>query len=346
MTTFNCWPLDNTEYTAQPLGAAYSARSRGLLNATDFAATSNGNNTVTFSAGCGCLKMSNYWGVFPCSLTDITLQFSDADGENPRYDMVALVLDKNNNVAGLDIVEGDPAETPTIPTMRRNDSYDEVFLYRVERPVGATSVTAANILDLRANNDYCGLMRDTIDGIDTSVLTAQITQYLADQQTAQDEFWTDNNDTFTAWRENQESTFNAWFDKIKDNLSTDAAGKLQLELLRVMAEMDSRSIYTATMLLDGWTESGGGYTQTANLNGYGVVSADSVFYSGVMTTPTGVQATDEALQDALTIINAGTATLGDGTVTVFVHEKPECDITCKWLICADASEISSAEVSQ
>lgn len=33
MTELICWPLDNKQYTSVALGAAYAARSRGVLNA-------------------------------------------------------------------------------------------------------------------------------------------------------------------------------------------------------------------------------------------------------------------------------------------------------------------------
>ena len=39
MTELTCWPLDNKEYTAEALGAAYAACSRGILHAADFTAT-------------------------------------------------------------------------------------------------------------------------------------------------------------------------------------------------------------------------------------------------------------------------------------------------------------------
>ena len=51
MTELICWPLDNKQYTSVALGAAYAARSRGVLNADSFAAKTNGNNTVTVGKG-------------------------------------------------------------------------------------------------------------------------------------------------------------------------------------------------------------------------------------------------------------------------------------------------------
>lgn len=46
MTELICWPLDNKEYTAEALGAAYAARSRGILHAADFTATADRKSVV------------------------------------------------------------------------------------------------------------------------------------------------------------------------------------------------------------------------------------------------------------------------------------------------------------
>lgn len=94
MTELICWPLDNKQYTSVALGAAYAARSRGVLNADSFAAKTNGNNTVTVGKGVGCIHVSDQWAAFPFSQGDVTLTFADADGVNPRWDAIALVYDK------------------------------------------------------------------------------------------------------------------------------------------------------------------------------------------------------------------------------------------------------------
>ncbi len=90
MTELICWPLDNKQYTSVALGAAYAARSRGVLNADSFAAKTNGNNTVTVGKGVGCIHVSDQWAAFPFSQGDVTLTFEDADGVNPRWDAIAL----------------------------------------------------------------------------------------------------------------------------------------------------------------------------------------------------------------------------------------------------------------
>lgn len=183
MTELTCWPLDNKPYTSVALGAAYAARSRGVLNADSFTATTNGDNTITVGKGVGCIHVTEQWAAFPLNEGDVLLTFADADGVYPRWDVIALVYDKNANTAGLEVRTGLAAETPALPALRRNDDYDEIFLYRVTRPVGATKITADNVVDLRLDGAVCGLMRDTIDAIDTSVMQAAFEAFLTQIET-------------------------------------------------------------------------------------------------------------------------------------------------------------------
>ena len=183
MTELTCWPLDNKPYTSVALGAAYAARSRGVLNADSFTATTNGDNTITVGKGVGCIHVTEQWAAFPLNEGDVLLTFADADGVYPRWDVIALVYDKNANTAGLEVRTGLAAETPALPALRRNDDYDEIFLYRVTRPVGATKITADNVVDLRLDGAVCGLMRDTIDAIDTRVMQAAFEAFLTQIET-------------------------------------------------------------------------------------------------------------------------------------------------------------------
>ena len=93
-------------------------------------------------------------------------------------------------------------------------------------------------------------------------------------------------------------------------------------------------LYKATFLLDSWNGSSP-YTQTAVLtpaDGGPDVTGTSVFVSPVMCEQTTNQKTNEQLQDALAVLNAGQATLGENQVTVTVFEKPESDIEAIWQI--------------
>ena len=320
MTELTCWPLDNKPYTSVALGAAYAARSRGVLNADSFTATTNGDNTITVGKGVGCIHVSEQWAAFPLNEGDVLLTFADADGVYPRWDVIALVYDKNANTAGLEVRTGLAAETPALPALRRNDDYDEIFLYRVTRPVGATKITADNVVDLRLDNTVCGLMRDTIDGVDTSVMQAAFAAFLAQIETELNQLHAGSATMLRA--------------------TYDPQGR-QSDIFKAID--GTAALYTATLTLDGWEACSGTdltngylYKQTAALtpdnSAAPAITADSTFVSGVQFTPTGVAATDETLADVLNIINDGRTVSGAGNVTVYVTEKPTAEIHARWAI--------------
>ena len=168
------FPLDNTEYTASAMGAFLATRTRGVYSADDsLAVTANGNMTVTVGPGLAWLKAADYWGLAVCSEAAVTLTVPTASSSAKRMDAVCLRLDKTGNKAELIVKPGTPAAMPVLPPLQRNDSYDEIYLAGISIAAGAVAVSAADITDLRLNEDYCGLMRDGVTGLPTAQITAQ-----------------------------------------------------------------------------------------------------------------------------------------------------------------------------
>lgn len=319
MTELTCWPLDNKPYTSVALGAAYAARSRGVLNADSFTATTNGDNTITVGKGVGCIHVTEQWAAFPLNEGDVLLTFADADGVYQRWDVITLVYDKNANTAGLEVRTGLAAETPALPALRRNDDYDEIFLYRVTRPVGATKITADNVVDLRLDGAVCGLMRDTIDAIDTKVMQAAFEAFLTQIETELKQL---HAGTATMLR----ATY-------------DPQGR-QSDIFKAVDSVAPR--YKARYTLAGWAAvtdetakaNGYAYTQTATLTPLDAnapeITAGSDFLSPPRYEPPGVPATEEVLDAVLAIINAGHTVSGANAVTTMVQELPDAEIEIIW----------------
>lgn len=341
MTELEAWPLDGKRYTSVALGAAYAARSRGLLTAESFSLTTNGDNTVTLDKGLGCLHVSEFWACFPYSNKDITLQFEDADGVYPRKDVIVLGYDKNANQAGIYVRAGLAAETPEMPALRRDIDYDEVFLYCVNRPTGATSITPDNVEDLRLDTAYCGLMRDTIDAIDTSVMQAAFEAFLEKIKGQIDLLQ-------ELLAEVEGNT--AWM--LKSQYDTKGRGTDVYDYADGTAQTHANAVaakYEGKYTLDGWVastseEQANGYTLaqevalTAVTPGAPTVSAASEFLTGCGYDPTGVAATDEILDEVLAIVNAGvTSSLDGGKIRTVVKEKPAADIVLHWVIRTEVS---------
>lgn len=101
--------------------------------------------------------------------------------------------------------------------------------------------------------------------------------------------------------------------------------------------------YTALYQLDNWAESdedskskGYVYQQTVPLTADDAraptCTEDSKFLPQIGTPKTGVPETDAVLQTALNSIYTGMTTVGAGTVTTLVREKPASDIPVVWML--------------
>lgn len=209
-----CFPLNNTDYEADALGAWFATRTRGVFSADDhFAVSTNNDMTVTVSGGLAWLLMSDYWGAVVLETDPKTLTIDTADGALARVDAICIQLDKNANLAKVTVKKGAYSPQPPVVTApARNQDYDEIYVAAVTVRAGTTSILPTDITDLRLDETYCGVMRDGVSGIPT--------QALQDMWTA----W------FAAWKTQTDQDFEAWFDTIKGMLSEDVAGQLALEI--------------------------------------------------------------------------------------------------------------------
>lgn len=149
------------------------------------------------------IKAGKGWinGYFYDLTDDLILNVDVADGVLKRIDRVVLRLDFINREIKAYIKKGAFATSPVAPTLTRNADVYELGLADLLINNGVTTITQANITDLRQNNTYCGLVAGVVQQIDTTNLFAQF-----------------------------QSTFDLWFQNVKGQLSTDAAGNLQLQI--------------------------------------------------------------------------------------------------------------------
>ena len=131
----------------------------------------------------------------------VTLSINAAHSTLNRKDIVVVQLDYSARLIGIIVKTGTAAASPTAPAVVRNGSYYELELAEIYVKAGATSITTANITDKRENQSVCGYVVGLVDHIDTDGVWNQL-----------------------------EGEFNEWFDGMKDQLTTDAAGNLQTEI--------------------------------------------------------------------------------------------------------------------
>jgi hypothetical protein len=128
---------------------------------------------VNIGKGIAWLHYGEFAGAVYGNTNEINLPIPLADATYPRIDRVVIRYDAVQNKGFLTISPGTPASNPAPAALLRNENAYEISLAKVYVAAGATEITVANITDERLDESVCGLMRDGVTGIDTSVIRAQ-----------------------------------------------------------------------------------------------------------------------------------------------------------------------------
>lgn len=218
-----------------------------------------------------------------------------------RIDAVVLEVNESTEVRdnSIKMVKGTAASSPQKPTMTDTEFVHQYPLAYISIKKGVTEITTADI-EINVGKDNCPYV--------TSILEAVSIEELYAQWEAQ----------FKGWEEGQKTQFEEWFERIKGQLSEDAAGNLQMQV-----DAATSRTYTAVLPASGWTGSASaGYTQTVSCEG---MTADVVTLPPSIQ-PTGVRGTDIAQREALGYISMVETMVGLVTVTCW-EDKPTVDLT-------------------
>lgn len=175
----------------------------------EFAVEANGTMTVT--VGSGFAFIDGAWLKNP---EDYPIVITSNSSSATRVDGIFLQKNLTNRQCGVVYRTGDI--TPV-----SNNTKKELLLYKVNVASGATSLTQSSLVDMRPT-DSCGFVASAIQQLSVSELYAQFTEQ------------------FTEWMEAEQQDFTKWFNGIKGQLSSDAAGNLQLEISNLQFDMQSR----------------------------------------------------------------------------------------------------------
>lgn len=170
----------------------------------------------------GCLKLEE---------DQTTLTLEAADASYGRIDTIVLRLDDNDNARSCEfaVVKGTASANPVRPTLTRNQSVWEIGLADIKVPAQSVAVRNDRITDTRYESDRCGVI-SSISEFDTTGIYQQVQSDLKEL------------------RSEEQTVFDTWFNSIKDQLGTDAAGKL-LQLI----EVERARINALASLKDGST---------------------------------------------------------------------------------------------
>ena len=231
----------------------------GIFN-NELNVVSNNDMTITIKEGDANIEGYRY-----TNTGDLVKTIDNADGTLNRIDNVVLRLDLTNRLISAQIIKGTFADKPVAPELVRTSTIYDLRIAKISIPAGTTTITQDLITDTRFITSDCGNVISTVQTPDTENLFIQM-QTLFEKQINE----LNNN-------------FEIWFDSIKNQLDSDAAGNLQNQI----NNLNSNKVDNAKFDLD---------SNNLQLTSNGKIVGDSVHI------PTGI--TDEVSgEEDLKIIN-------------------------------------------
>lgn len=230
---------------------------------------------VTVRPGFGMIN-----GAFAYDEAENTLALAAAPAQYSRIDRIVLRCNYADRLCELVVKTGTVANNPVAPEIVQPAAgdYYELGLATVAVGANATAVTQANITDTRLDPEVCGFITQLIDHLDTSVFFAQLDQFYAefvsrteaDYQLSREEYLAmcqEIVDTLNTFEQTAESDFDDWFESIKNKLSGDIAGALQIQIDNLV--------------------------QTVFLNKYGLCSKVTTINKDAQGNTTSIEETDQ-----------------------------------------------------
>lgn len=179
---------------------------------------------VKSSGGMGItVGIGRAWFNHTWTLNDSLLPLTLANSDVLLNRIDAIVLEVNNNTEvrknTIKILKGTPSSKPVKPTMTEGELLNQHPLAYISIPAGATSISQSNI-ENAVGTSACPYVTGVLKGMDIDKLVAQWGAQWA-------EWLSSNTDAWKAFMSENSSEFESWFQEMKDQLSTDAAGNLQ-----------------------------------------------------------------------------------------------------------------------
>ena len=168
----------------------------GNNNSFKVVAAAGGGMSLTVQPG-ACLIN----GATGYNMDETRIIISNSDAQ-PRIDLIVLRLDDNKAQRSIrvEIVKGTPQSQPVKPTPVREGAVYDLVLANVMVRANVSTITNADITDTRLDKNACGFV-SAVNNLNMDALYTQ-----------------------------QRALFDAWFEGVKNQLGTDAAGNLQNQI--------------------------------------------------------------------------------------------------------------------
>lgn len=161
------YPLNNIDYTAEDAELYFSTRESGVYDGDDFEVTASGiDNDVIVGIGTAWIHNTKFSGKVVALKEQKTLTLSLPDSVYDRIDAIVIQFDANKNATEIVVKEGIASSAPIAPNVVRTESLYELHIFHVQRKAGAAVISIDDLVDLRNDSDYCGIMFDPISSVD------------------------------------------------------------------------------------------------------------------------------------------------------------------------------------
>lgn len=215
----------------------------GIFN-NELRVIANNDMTITIQEGDANIEGYRY-----SNTGDLIKTVETADGTLKRIDNVVIRLDLTNRLISAQIIKGTFSDNPSAPALVRSSTVYDIKIAEIYVNNGVTSITQSAIKDTRFEESVCGVVASTVETLNTEEIY--------------DQLYT----KFEEYIQTTEDTFSEWFNKIKNQLDSDAAGKLANQIYEIVK--NGLKSYETTLTLDNWV-----LNSDTNLYEYDIIDSD------------------------------------------------------------------------
>lgn len=215
----------------------------GIFN-NELRVIANNDMTITIQEGDANIEGYRY-----SNTGDLIKTVETADGTLKRIDNVVIRLDLTNRLISAQIIKGTFSDNPSAPALVRSSTVYDIKIAEIYVDNGITSITQSAIKDTRFEESVCGVVASTVETLNTEEIY--------------DQLYT----KFEEYIQTTEDTFSEWFNKIKNQLDSDAAGKLANQIYEIVK--NGLKSYETTLTLDNWV-----LNSDTNLYEYDIIDSD------------------------------------------------------------------------
>ena len=146
------------------------------------------------------------------------LELEESDLQS-RIDRIVARLDFTDRSIKLFVKKGEALGNPIPPELQRDYDIYEIGLADILIDANAIEVTQEKITDLRLNTEFCGIVANQLQHVDTTTLFNQYQDWLK-RVTKEGEL------DLQRLKQNFSNSFNMWFSELQHVLDGDVAGNL------------------------------------------------------------------------------------------------------------------------